>query len=162
MLSDDGDLLDDHRADYPETDAGSAAADFAALPGVDAAVTESDGRPAVAIRIDPDDADLDTVHSTKADHGLDVVNEAWDDDAGHLLRVCRDNPVERSEGWYAASEELADLATEHTPAEVLDYWMTQRAAAMHVTSQQQRWGTHRGVGKQTVSDNVRAVRDDDA
>lgn len=151
---------DDVSEDYPDTEIGRAAADLMSLRGVvRAELTESDGKPAVAIRINPETADLNNVHLTKVDHGLDIVLEEWDADEGHILRVYRDNPPETDEAWWVVSEELADLSSDFHPAEVLDYWMMERAAPMQLTVTQESWGEHRGVSKQTVSDHVRAVRE---
>lgn len=151
---------DDHRDDYPDSKIGRAAADFAALRGVNAEVTESDGKPAVGVRIDPDDGDLNNVHSTKVNHELDVVEERWDGEEGYLLKLYRLNPVENSKAWYVATEELADLAADHTPAVVLDYWMLNRGSPIPKTTTQTSWGEHRGVSQQAVADSLSRVEED--
>jgi len=165
-MSDEDDLAvvdrllskDDYRDDYPDTHIGRAAADFASLLGVvRAEVIESDGRPAAGVRINPDEGDLNNVHSIKVKHELDVVEERWDDEEGHLLKMFRLNPVENSKAWYVATEELADLAADHTPAVVLDYWMLNRGSPVPETTTQASWGEHRGVSQQAVADNLSRV-----
>ena len=152
-------ILDRIGAETDATDGvGCAATALDSLVGVvSATTTESDGRPAVVATIDPTTAALNDVRTTAVvEHELALVDERTTDD-GDLRRVYAERPIEDSRAWFRATEELIGLAAEHTPAEVLDYWIVERGAPDDRSRSQSAWARHRGSSNQRVSQNVNAV-----
>jgi hypothetical protein len=157
-------LLDAHaepKGDYPDSAVGCCGAALETTIGVEAVdVGDEDGRDAVAVRIHPGRANLDAIRVTaRVDHGLTLIREEWDGDEGHLLRIYAERAVENSRAWHHATEELIDLSRDHSPAEVLDYWILERGAPDDATTSHSAWGRHRGVSQQAVSKNVAALRE---
>lgn len=62
-----------------------------------------------------------------------------------------------TDGYAAATLELAELAGKTSPAAALDWWMTKRAPGLGFNDSQSDWADHRGISHQAVSGNLNEV-----